>query len=158
MKMQKNNDKFMQRFWIKLINIFLILCILFCFNKVLETREQAKEIDRLKNELEYAKQNITEVTTEAENSKYTDGEYEGSAKGFGGDIFVKVIISAGKISDITVVSAEKEDKAYYDQAVKVIDEMKEKQSAEVDTVSGATFSSTGIINAVSQALEKAEQK
>lgn len=156
--MQKSNDKFMQRFWVKLINIFLILCILFCFNKVLETREQAKEINRLKNELEYAKQNVTEITTEAQNSKYADGEYEGSAKGFGGDIFVKVIVSQGEICDITVVSAEKEDKAYYDQAVKVIDDIKEKQSPQVDTVSGATFSSMGIINAVSQALEKAEQK
>jgi len=57
-----------------------------------------------------------------------------------------------------VVSADKEDKAYFDMEKKVINKIKEKQSNHVDTVSGATFSSTGIIKAVGQALEKAEAK
>lgn len=57
-----------------------------------------------------------------------------------------------------MVSADKEDKAYFDMEKKVINKIKEKQSNHVDTVSGATFSSTGIIKAVGQALEKAEAK
>ena len=41
-----------------------------------------------------------------------DGEYTGSAKGFGGLIVVKVRIFKGKIKSIDVVSHEKETPAY----------------------------------------------
>lgn len=64
----------------------------------------------------------------------------------------------GKIDSINIVSADKEDKAYFDMAKGVIEEMMENQSADVDAISGATFSSNGIINAVKQALEKAESR
>lgn len=39
----------------------------------------------------------------------------------------------------------------------IIPKIIEAQSADVDTVSGATFSSTGIRDAVSEALKQAEQ-
>ena len=55
------------------------------------------------------------------------------------------------------MNADGEDPAYYDQAVAVIDEMLKAQSSEVDTVSGATFSSTGLIEATEDALGKAEK-
>ena len=40
----------------------------------------------------------------------------------------------------------------------IIPTILEAQSAEVDTISGATFSSTGIKEAVAQALEEAENQ
>ena len=40
-------------------------------------------------------------------------------------------------------------------AEEIIPAIIEAQSADVDTISGATFSSTGIKDAVAQALEKA---
>ena len=49
-----------------------------------------------------------------------------------------------------------EDSAYLSQAESVIDSILSAQSTDVDTVSGATFSSTGILNAVDDALGKAE--
>ena len=60
-----------------------------------------------------------------------------------------------KIAEINVVSAEKEDGAYLSMAKDIIPKIIDAQSADVDTISGATFSSTGIKNASEQALEKA---
>lgn len=97
---------------------------------------------------------LVEETFE-EPDGYQDGTYYGSARGFGGTIQVKVVISDGKITDISIVSAEDETPSYLVQAEAVIDKMIKAQSPAVDVVSGATYSSTGIINAVSQALNKA---
>ena len=87
-----------------------------------------------------------------------DGEYTGSAKGFGGLIVVKVRIFKGKIKSIDVVSHEKETPAYYSKAKKVISLILSSQSTDVDTISGATFSSSGILQAVQNALRKAGGK
>ena len=56
---------------------------------------------------------------------------------------------------MTITSAENEDGAYLTMAEEIIPAIIEAQSADVDTISGATFSSTGIKDAVAQALEKA---
>lgn len=93
---------------------------------------------------------------EAQNqSPWKDGTYEGTAQGFGGDILVQVTVADGALADLQVLSAENEDAAYFDQAVQVIDRILEQQSTQVDTVSGATFSSGGIKDAVESALEGA---
>ena len=68
---------------------------------------------------------------------------------------VKVTVEGGSITDISIVSAEKEDGAYLSMAEDIIPTIIDAQSADVDTISGATFSSTGIKNAVAQALEEA---
>lgn len=84
---------------------------------------------------------------------YQDGTYAGSGEGFGGTVSVEVTVSEGKLADIAVTAANGEDAAYLDRAKQIIDRMLAAQSAEVDTISGATFSSTGIKTAVQQALE-----
>lgn len=89
-------------------------------------------------------------------SPYQDGTYTGSAQGFGGEITVEVTISGGKLTDITVLDASGEDSAYFSMAKAVLDDMLASQSTEVDTISGATFSSTGLRDAVAQALSQAE--
>ena len=58
------------------------------------------------------------------------------------------------MTEISVYS-QYETKKYYNRAVSVIDTILAQQSLEVDTVSGATYSSRGIINAVYNALEGA---
>ena len=87
---------------------------------------------------------------------YKDGSYEGTATGFGGDITVKVTVDGGKITAVDIVSAEKEDGAYLTMAEDIIPKIIDAQTSEVDTISGATFSSTGIKNATAQALESAQ--
>ena len=81
--------------------------------------------------------------------------YEGSAFGFGDVIRVSVTIQNGKMTDISVLDASGEDKPYYKQALPLLDEMLAVQSAEVDTVSGATLTAEGLIGAVEDALGKA---
>jgi len=88
-------------------------------------------------------------------SGYRDGTYEGSAFGFGDVIRVSVTIQNGKMTDIAVLDASGEDKPYYKQALPLLDEMLAVQSAEVDTVSGATLTAEGLIGAVADALGKA---
>ena len=87
---------------------------------------------------------------------YKDGTYTGEADGYGGTIQVEVTLASDEITSIDVVSAPGEDSAYLSQAESVIDSILSAQSTDVDTVSGATFSSTGILNAVDEALGKAE--
>ena len=68
---------------------------------------------------------------------------------------VTVTIQGGYIADITVDDASGEDAAYFSMAEGILADIMAAQSAEVDTVSGATFSSTGLKNAVAAALEEA---
>lgn len=94
-------------------------------------------------------------TSDADNV-YKDGTYTGEAQGFGGTIQVQVTLASDEITDIQVTSASGEDSAYLSQGEGVISSILSAQSTDVDTISGATFSSTGIINAVVDALGKAE--
>ena len=98
----------------------------------------------------------TEEESDDSENVYKDGTYTGSAQGFGGAITVQVTLANDEITDIQVTSAPGEDSAYLSQGEGVISSIISAQSTDVDTVSGATFSSTGIINAVVDALGKAE--
>ena len=83
-----------------------------------------------------------------------DGTYEGSAEGYKSTITVSVTVSGGKVTDISVVSEGDTDQ-FFSRAEAVLDDILGQQSLEVDTVTGATFSSAGLINAVSDALQSA---
>ena len=132
----------------------VIIFALFGYNLVLSEREQSEEIARLECELQQA-ETTDGNKNQSNKSKYKDGKYYGEAKGFDGTIKVKVEIKNRQISDIQIVSADNEDEAYFNMATDIIDRIIAEQSADVDTVSGATFSSTGIKNATEQALRKA---
>lgn len=88
-------------------------------------------------------------------SAYRDGVYTASAEGFGGPITVQVTISGDAISSISIVSAEGETSSYFTNARHVISTILDEQTPEVDAISGATYSSTGILNAVKAALASA---
>ena len=85
---------------------------------------------------------------------YKDGTYTGSGTGFSGLITVQVVIEGGKITDITIVSTT-DDSPYIDNASALLKTIIATQSTNVDTVSGATYSSVGLISAVRDALQKA---
>lgn len=90
----------------------------------------------------------------ADNNGYKDGLYEGTARGYKSDITVQVKIQDGKIAEVTEVS-QNETSRYWKRAKALFETIVEKQSADVDGVSNATYSSNGIKNAVAAALEKA---
>ena len=88
---------------------------------------------------------------------YKDGEYLGKASAYNGNVEVKVTISGGKITAIDIVKTKDDEDYFFDAQKKVIPEILEKQSTDVDAVAGATTSSEGIAHAVQKALEQAKQ-
>lgn len=85
---------------------------------------------------------------------YADGTHIGTGEGYNGTITVAVRIADGQITGVTVVSTS-DDSSYWQSATAIIDEVVEKQSADVDSVSGATYSSNGLKEAISNALATA---
>jgi uncharacterized protein with FMN-binding domain/polyferredoxin len=98
----------------------------------------------------------SDLTSVSASQKYKDGIYTGSGQGFdGGETEVSVTIANGKISKIEILSNE-DDRQYFVKASGIITkEILSKQSTDVDIVSGATYSSKGIISAAKDALRQA---
>ena len=163
----------MRQLIVRFLNVAVIAAVLIGYNTVLDKRDKEDQIARLSAELETTqlqKENLqaaaaasntadtaaSEAAEAAEaEGQYVDGTYDGEADGFGGTIAVEVTVEGGQITDLAITSADGEDSAYLSNAEAIIPKIIEAQSADVDTISGATFSSTGIKNAVAQALEEA---
>ena len=147
-----------KNFLLRAVNLLLILGVLWQYQQVALIRAAA--VSQRKQEIAEVEAYNASVlraqsAAQAEQSGYRDGIYEGSAYGFGDVIRVSVTIQNGKMTDIAVLDASGEDKPYYQQALPLLDEMLAVQSAEVDTVSGATLTAEGLIGAVENALGKA---
>lgn len=96
----------------------------------------------------------TSVATVEDPAAYKDGTYYGTGTGFGGTLKVKVEISGGKITSIQIMENQ-DGSEYISKASALINTIIQNQSTNVDTVSGATYSSVGIIQAVRNALSQA---
>ena len=87
---------------------------------------------------------------------YKDGTYEGTGKGNNGDIKVEVTVKDGNIVSIELTE-HGETEGIYEAAEKgVVAAIIKTQTPEVDAVSGATNSSKGIMEAVTDALKEAK--
>lgn len=148
-------------FLFKLLCLAIILIALMVYQNVAAGWAEEKEA----NEAEIAEVEAynaailasqeEESGEEESGSVYTDGVYTGSGTGFGGEIVVSVTIEEDIITDISLVSASGEDDSYLSAALLIIDNILALQTADVDTITGATFSSTGIRTAVQDALSQA---
>mgnify|MGYP000227642187 CR=1 FL=1 len=150
-----------KNFLIRLFDLILVLGLLAGYQAVIYSRDKEATIAELKSQ-------VNQLQGEKDSGKlgeggasagqagtYKDGTYTGSSQGFGGAIKVKVTVSGEKISAIDIIEASGEDEAYLSMAKDIVKTILDKQTTEVDTISGATYSSTGIKNAVGQALEGA---
>lgn len=147
-----------KNFILRVVNLLLILAVLGRYQQVAVVRAAAAaERQQEIREVEAYNASLQKAAQEAEEAEagIQDGTYEGSAFGFGDLITVSVTIKDGRITDIAVLDASGEDRPYYNQSLPLLDEMIDKQSTEVDTVSGATLPSEGLIGAVADALGKA---
>lgn len=153
----------MRTFLIKTMNLLLIVGILFGYQTYAQKRE--KKVEVYEKELKLAEQawkeaelsaNQEEEKSGQEQSKYADGVYEGSGTGFGGEIVVQVKIENGDIASVDIVSASNETPDYLTAAEVLLEDVVQEQSTDVDTVSGATLSSNGILEGIDNALEQAE--
>ena len=95
--------------------------------------------------------------SEVSTDNLKDGEYEGTATGYGGPLTVRITIKDGKLTDIKVIS-QTETPEYFNRAKAVIGKILSSGSVDVDSVSGATISSNAIKKAVADALRKAGSK
>ena len=99
----------------------------------------------------------SQAVANSASGAYQDGEYFGKASAYNGNVEVKVTISGGKMTAIDIVKTKDDEDYFFDAQKKVIPEILEKQSTDVDAVAGATTSSEGIAHAVQKALEQAKQ-
>ena len=103
------------------------------------------------------KENTENSTTAVTGTlPYNEGVYYGTAEGYNGDITVAIVIREKTLKAVLVIG-EEDDDAFFGRAMDVVTQMMKKQSTEVDTVSGATYSSKGLIQAVKNALEEAKR-
>lgn len=100
-------------------------------------------------------QGSTTLAASMDAGSYKDGVYYGSATGFAGPIKVKVVITDGKIASVEIVETS-DGSSYISKASSITGKIVASQSTNVDTVSGATYSSRGIINAIQAALDAAK--
>ncbi len=103
--------------------------------------------------------NISEETdATAPAGIYTPGTYEGTARGYGGDITVTVTVDANAITDVQI-TGDSETPGIGSNAVEQLPALiLEAQSAEVDGISGCTYSSNAIKEAAQEALDQAAGK
>ncbi|MGM9641565.1 MAG: FMN-binding protein [Faecousia sp.] len=83
-----------------------------------------------------------------------DGTYTGTADGYKGEITLTVTVRSGAVCDVTV-DRTRDTERFFQSAMGVIDRVIDGQSLEVDAVTGATYSSAGILQAIYNALEQA---
>ena len=123
--------------------------------KLSKLEEKLKQMKKLSKDL---RKKVESLETESQkymvNKKLKDGSYEGSGIGFRGNLKVEVDVSEGKISSIRVVE-NVDDAPYFEKAKGLITNIVSGQTPNVDSVSGATYSSNGIKSAVRDALKKA---
>lgn len=160
----------MKQFVMRVISAGAVLLLLAGYNHVLSLRETEEEIARLSarlaaydgekagaaHSLDAVRVDVDGQSAEDTGSAgYKDGVYTGTGDGFGGAIEVQVTVDAGDIAEITILSADGEDGAYLSMAQEIIQRIIDSQDTQADTVSGATFSSSGIRDAVEAALDGA---
>lgn len=92
----------------------------------------------------------------AEPVVYKDGTYEGSAAGHNGPIKVRVTVANEKIMAVEVVEQAETEVIYQSAEQPVIEAIIDSNAVKVDTITGATKSSIGIMDAVANALEAAK--
>lgn len=108
---------------------------------------------------------VGEITTEGpsdlgdtvvSDAVYTDGTYDGvGVSQIGGDIAVQVVVENGKVADVTYTHNEMTTIGGAALPV-LVGEVVAQNTAEVDGVSGATYTSDAFKAAVAQALEAAQ--
>lgn len=83
---------------------------------------------------------------------FTPGTYEGTGKGYGGDIKVSVTVDETSITDIEVVEQTETEGVGGAALPTLVDKVLIAQSVNIDGVSGATYTSDGFLTAVREAI------
>ena len=146
----------MGEFLTRAISVVAVVVCLTGYNTVLDKREQAEEqIRKQQAELEQSANAAKEGTIT--DGAYKDGTYTGTGKGYSGTITLTAKIKKGMIKSL---EAEHTDTPmFFKKAWDILEnEIIQNQSVDgIDTVSGATLSSEGILGAAQKALAQAKK-
>lgn len=126
--------------------------------KASKKEEKTESKKEKKKEKATKKKKTKKENTKTDEGLYKDGTYTGTGKGFRGDIKVSLTIKDGKITAVDIKERKDDDPFFGNAKDGIIPEVLNQQSADVDTVSGATYSSKGILEAIKDALSKAKKK
>ena len=140
----KNKNMNLNLFRYLSLAIVLVLSVGLFF--ALKAKTAVKESESPKEVLSFEPQ--------PEETSVVDGTYSASALGYEGNITVEIVVKDGEVTDVYFSSYEDDEeyKVYSDDLIKAI---KEHTMDDIDTVSGATFSTGGVIKAYEEALKKA---
>lgn len=158
--------------WIKyhrlLTIIFLLTLALHLIDVKIFDNKISTNILQHKKQIDYETQENKETSVKGENAlltdinglldkyKFKDGTYTGVADGYGPGLTVEIKVNENKVNDIKIVKHNEEGRKHYQRPMELVPkEIIQNQSVEVDAVSGATYTSNGIVNAVKDALQQA---
>ncbi|NLY50819.1 MAG: RnfABCDGE type electron transport complex subunit G [Firmicutes bacterium] len=116
----------------------------------ISTRSVAGGIKLMAGEIE--KRFMAQEETTVDLALVPDGEYQGEAEGFAGNVKVTVKVSGGKITEITAAAPDETPEIGGPALPTLIKRVIESQDLDVDAVSGATFTSEGFKQALKNAL------
>lgn len=140
----------MKVFFTRVINVLLVVIVLLVYQQQATARSQ--QVSAYNAELE----KYEAATQTQEETGYQDGTYEGTGTGFSGDLTVKVTVKDNQISKVEIADS-KDDEEYLQKASALLDEIVTNQGTDgLDVVSGATFSSNGILDAFADAMKNAK--
>ena len=129
----------------------LALCGLIEVGKLVVPEESASASASLSES--YPAGQVVSAEAASPTTRYADGIYTGQGTGFRGVISAQVTVEGGRITDVTILSG-KDDGDFFQRAQSgVIPAILQSQSVNVSAVSGATYSSRGILEAVADALQ-----
>ncbi len=142
-------------FFVKLLCLLLILGLFYGYQQVALQRAAAVAEREQEIAIAEAHNRAVQQKMNAVSERFIPGTYEGEAQGFGGVIRVSVTVNENEITEIKVLSSPGEDAAYFSQAETLNAKILQRQSTDLDAVTGATLSSIGLLDAVDAALEQA---
>lgn len=131
---------------VKVINLAAVIVVLMAFSGwVTEARAHDAAVEEQMIAAERA----------AHRGPYaTDGVFTGAAEGFGGLVEMQATIEDGYITSVDILDASHEDDAWLDMAIVLLDRIEREQTTNLDVVSGATYTSAGILNGTAEALRQ----
>ncbi len=138
-----------RNFLIKFLNAAVVVSVVLTYNTWAMNAAAADAAVTAQME---ADAQAARAASDARGPYATDGTFTGSAQGYGGTVTTQVVIENGYIASVEVIDHAGETEAYFSQAEGLTEKIVSAQGTNVDAVSGATFSSAGIINGVNEAL------
>lgn len=103
-----------------------------------------------------AKQNEAVESRQEGRHLLKDGSYVSAGRGMQGDIQVELRVRDGYIDRVDVVEHNENVGVVEDAFDRLEEDVLQKQSADVDTISGATEASYGFMEAVRNCIRQAE--